>query len=103
MTVINTYIEEDIQEYINEDLSCWELNQIPSYILTIFTEMFQLLEQNPNKYYNKLCEFKNIYTPQEIKQILDTTEYNTWYSNALQVLTFVVGDLEISLEDWKKI
>jgi len=68
------------------------------YFQNITSEMFTLLEDNPLEYYNKLCKFQNMYDENEIKQIINGCEYRTWYSNHLQALTYVVGELYESPE-----
>ena len=55
--------------------------------------MIDLLEHNPEKYYTYLCNLKNKYSKDYIKEIVDSCEYRTWFSNHLQTLIYVVGDL----------
>ena len=52
----------------------------------------QLLEENPNEYYRQICELNQ--NNQNISQILNSTEYNSWYGTDLHCLFYLVGDLE---------
>jgi hypothetical protein len=52
----------------------------------------QLLEENPNEYYRQICELNqnNI----NISEILNSTEYNSWFGTDLHCLFYLVGDLQ---------
>ena len=52
----------------------------------------QLLEENPNEYYRQICELNQ--NNQNISQILNSTEYNSWFGTDLHCLFYLVGDLQ---------
>jgi len=55
--------------------------------------MIDLLEHNPEEYYTYLCNLKNNYSPDYIKEIVDCVDYNCYMGNHLHAIIYVVGDL----------
>jgi len=60
---------------------------------TISENLVQLLLENPEKYYDELCDLKNKYNMELIKKIIDCTHYESYMGNHLHSLIYVVGDL----------
>lgn len=60
---------------------------------TISENLIKLLLENPEKYYEELCDLKNKYTMDIIKKILDCQNYECYMGNHLHALIYVVGDL----------
>ena len=59
----------------------------------ISENLLHLLLENPEKYYEELCDLKNKYNMDLIKKILDCTHYQSYMGNHLHSLIYVVGDL----------
>lgn len=59
----------------------------------ISENLLQLLLENPEKYYEELCDLKNKYNMDLIKKILDCSHYQSYMGNHLHSLIYVVGDL----------
>ena len=59
----------------------------------ISENLLQLLLENPEKYYEELCNLKNKYNMDLIKKILDCSHYQSYMGNHLHSLIYVVGDL----------
>ena len=87
-TITNYSTIENNEPQIEQVQSSTSVLESPHliYFQNISNEMFTLLEDNPLEYYDKLCKFKNMYDENEIKQIINSCEYRTWYSNHLQSL-----------------
>ena len=60
---------------------------------TISENLLTLLLENPEKYYEELCDLKNKYNMDLIKKILDCSHYQSYMGNHLHSLIYVVGDL----------
>ena len=60
---------------------------------TISENLLTLLLENPEKYYEELCDLKNKYNMDLIKKILDCSHYESYMGNHLHSLIYVVGDL----------
>ena len=60
---------------------------------TISEKLLTLLLENPENYYEELCDLKNKYNVNLIKKILDCSHYQSYMGNHLHSLIFVVGDL----------
>ena len=60
---------------------------------TISENLLQLLLENPEKYYEELCDLKKKYNMDLIKKILDCSHYQSYMGNHLHSLIYVVGDL----------
>ena len=55
--------------------------------------LLHILLENPEKYYDELCDLKNKYNIDLIKKILDCTHYECYMSNHIHALIYIVGDL----------
>ena len=60
---------------------------------TISENLLTLLLENPEKYYEELCDLKNKYNMDLIKKILNCSHYQSYMGNHLHSLVYVVGDL----------
>ena len=60
---------------------------------TISENLIYLLEKNPEKYYEELCNLKNNYTMDIIKKIIDCTHYKCYMGHHLHAIIYMVGDL----------
>ena len=60
---------------------------------TISENLIKLLEKNPQKYYEELCNLKNKYNMDIIKKILDCVHYKCYMGHHLHALVYIVGDL----------
>ena len=60
---------------------------------TISENLLTLLLENPEKYYEELCDLKNKYNMDLIKKSLDCSHYQSYMGNHLHSLVYVVGDL----------
>ena len=60
---------------------------------TISENLLTLLLENPEKYYEELCDLKNKYNMDLIKRIIDCQHYQSYMGNHLHSLIYVVGDL----------
>ena len=59
----------------------------------ISENLLTLLLENPEKYYEELCDLKNKYNMDLIKRIIDCQHYQSYMGNHLHSLIYVVGDL----------
>ena len=60
---------------------------------TISENLINLLEKNPHKYYDELCNLKNNHTMDFIKKIMDCTHHKCYMGHHLHALVYIVGDL----------
>lgn len=56
-------------------------------------DLIKLLEYNGEEYYNELCNLRNNYNNDEIKEILNETHYICYMGHHLHALIYLVGDL----------
>ena len=64
-----------------------------THFSTISENLLTLLLENPEKYYEELCDLKNKYNIDLIKKILNCSHYQSYMGNHLHSLVYVVGDL----------
>ena len=64
-----------------------------AHFSTISENLLTLLLENPEKYYEELCDLKNKYNMDLIKKILNCSHYQSYMGNHLHSLVYVVGDL----------
>ena len=60
---------------------------------TISENLVNLLETDPEEYYKNLCDLKNKYDMDAIKEIVDCVHYISYMGHHLHALIYVVGDL----------
>ena len=64
-----------------------------THFSTISENLLTLLLENPEKYYEELCDLKNKYNMDLIKKFLNCSHYQSYMGNHLHSLVYVVGDL----------